>query len=62
LADSTRTATALACYALCGSFLYALIYDRMDIILGTLLICGVAALLSRAPYCLAFAVLATAVQ
>ena len=46
-AHPVRIAAGVALYGMCVCFLYAVIYDRMDIVMATLLAAAAAALLSR---------------
>lgn len=57
-----RLALGLGTYALAGAALYPLIYDRMDIIVGMLLVVALAILLSSLPYWVSFAVLSLAIN
>jgi hypothetical protein len=49
-ASRARLLAALASYTVCGLALYSVIYDRSDILVGTLIILAAAALLLATPY------------
>ena len=49
-ASRDRLTAALASYTFCGLALYSVIYDRSDILVGTLIIFAAAALLLATPY------------
>ncbi|MFB3777423.1 MAG: hypothetical protein ACE141_07415 [Bryobacteraceae bacterium] len=53
---------AVVSYAACGAFFSPLIYDRMDIVVGALLIAAAVLLVSRFHYVFSFALLALAIN
>jgi hypothetical protein len=61
-ASDQEVAVGVGSYALTGVFLYALVYDRMDLVMTTLVVAALAALTSRLPYVISFALLATAIN
>jgi hypothetical protein len=61
-ASPIRIFKALCLYTFCGLTLYAVLYDRMDIIMSTLMLGSLAALLSSLPYVFSFVLLATAIN
>jgi hypothetical protein len=61
-APPIRILSALCSYTLCGLSLYAVLYDRMDIVMGTFMLGALAALLSPLPFIVSFVLLATAVN
>lgn len=61
-ARSGRLAAAIGSYAACGLCLYALIYDRMDIVMGTLIAAALVTLTSPLPWAVSFVLLAIAIH
>lgn len=61
-ATDREIAVGIGSYALSGAFLYALVYDRMDLVTTTLIVAALAALTSRLPYFISFSVLAAAIN